>query len=98
MPIINSREHISRQLQSQLPAKVGEWPSAEKLPLIYHPRHNISFFGIEKLHPFDAQKYGRIVAGLTDAKLVHTDQARHMNVINAARVSQPSTAAAAGSR
>jgi histone deacetylase 11 len=34
--------------------------SAEKLPLIYDSGYNISFFGVEKLHPFDSQKYGRI--------------------------------------
>lgn len=27
--------------------------------LVYHPNYNISFFGIENLHPFDSKKYGR---------------------------------------
>ncbi|MFN4259095.1 MAG: hypothetical protein ACK4RK_07335 [Gemmataceae bacterium] len=31
------------------------------IPLIYHPRYNITAFGLERLHPFDSRKYGRIV-------------------------------------
>lgn len=31
------------------------------LPLFYSPLYNISFFGIEKLHSFDSQKYGRVI-------------------------------------
>ena len=27
--------------------------------LVYHPRYNISFFGLERMHPFDGRKYGR---------------------------------------
>lgn len=27
--------------------------------VVYSPRYNISFFGIERLHPFDSRKYGR---------------------------------------
>jgi histone deacetylase 11 len=30
------------------------------VPLIYHPRYNITAFGLERLHPFDSIKYGRI--------------------------------------
>jgi histone deacetylase 11 len=30
------------------------------IPLIYHPRYNVTAFGLERLHPFDGRKYGRI--------------------------------------
>lgn len=30
------------------------------IPLIYHPGYNITAFGLERLHPFDGRKYGRI--------------------------------------
>ncbi len=30
------------------------------VPLIYHPKYNITAFGLERLHPFDSVKYGRI--------------------------------------
>ncbi|XP_071692751.1 histone deacetylase 2 isoform X1 [Rutidosis leptorrhynchoides] len=31
-----------------------------KAPIIYSPSYDISFLGIENLHPFDSQKWGRI--------------------------------------
>ncbi|PNW84775.1 hypothetical protein CHLRE_03g158200v5 [Chlamydomonas reinhardtii] len=42
----------------------GAWPGPEQLPLVYHPNYNISFFGIEKLHPFDAGKFAKVVKAL----------------------------------
>ncbi|HTR40141.1 MAG TPA: histone deacetylase [Pseudomonadales bacterium] len=33
-------------------------PSVD-LKIVYSPRYNISFFGIEQFHPFDSKKYGR---------------------------------------
>jgi histone deacetylase 11 len=30
------------------------------IPLVYHPRYNITAFGLERLHPFDSRKYRRI--------------------------------------
>lgn len=30
------------------------------IPIIYHPRYNITVFGMERLHPFDGRKYRRI--------------------------------------
>ena len=32
---------------------------AGNLQIVYSPRYNISFFGVERLHPFDSKKYGR---------------------------------------
>ena len=29
-------------------------------PIIYSAEYNISFLGVEKLHPFDAAKWGRV--------------------------------------
>ena len=34
--------------------------SAQQWPIVYHSNYNISFMGMEKLHPFDAGKWGRI--------------------------------------
>ncbi|KAK1314590.1 Histone deacetylase 2 [Acorus calamus] len=31
-----------------------------KVPVIYSESYNIAFLGIEKLHPFDSSKWGRI--------------------------------------
>ena len=30
-------------------------------PIIYSPNYNISFMGLEKVHPFDAAKWGKVV-------------------------------------
>lgn len=35
-----------------------------KIPIVYHKEYNISFFGLEKLHTFDSQKYGKVMAEL----------------------------------
>jgi histone deacetylase 11 len=34
------------------------------LPIIYHPKYNITVFGLERLHPFDGRKYRRIANAL----------------------------------
>lgn len=28
---------------------------------MYHPNYNITFMGLEKLHPFDAGKWGKVI-------------------------------------
>jgi len=33
---------------------------APRSRIVYHPKYNISFCGLEKCHPFDSQKYGNI--------------------------------------
>ncbi|GLC37260.1 hypothetical protein PLESTB_001142700 [Pleodorina starrii] len=42
----------------------GPWPGPEQLPVVYHPSYNISFFGVEKLHPFDSCKFGKVLTAL----------------------------------
>eukprot|EP00249_Psilotum_nudum_P002138 c15025_g1_i1 orf=83-1105(+) len=32
----------------------------QKIPMVYSPSYNIAFLGLEKLHPFDSSKWGRI--------------------------------------
>ncbi|HSU52501.1 MAG TPA: histone deacetylase, partial [Candidatus Dormibacteraeota bacterium] len=34
------------------------------MKLVYSPHYNITFFGIERVHPFDSRKYGRAWAVL----------------------------------
>lgn len=31
-----------------------------KIPIVYSPGYNITFFGLENLHPFDSKKYRRV--------------------------------------
>uniref|UniRef100_A0A8C3YMS7 Histone deacetylase 11 n=1 Tax=Catagonus wagneri TaxID=51154 RepID=A0A8C3YMS7_9CETA len=36
-------------------------------PIVYSPRYNITFMGLEKLHPFDAGKWGKVISFLKEA-------------------------------
>jgi histone deacetylase 11 len=44
------------------------------VPLVYHPRYNITAFGMEKLHPFDGTKYQRIHDWLIRQSLRSSEQ------------------------
>ncbi|XP_030231419.1 histone deacetylase 11 isoform X3 [Gadus morhua] len=44
-----------------------------RLPIVYHPIYNITFMGMEKLHPFDAGKWGKVVRFLKEEQFV-TDE------------------------
>lgn len=35
---------------------------------MYSPRYNITFMGLEKLHPFDAGKWGKVINFLKGKK------------------------------
>ncbi len=39
------------------------------IPLVYHPSYNITAFGLERRHPFDGRKYGRIQSALINGGL-----------------------------
>ncbi|CAD5119796.1 DgyrCDS8383 [Dimorphilus gyrociliatus] len=42
-------------------------------PIVFSPEYNISFFGMEKVHPFDAGKWGRIFDFLKEASMLSND-------------------------
>ncbi|XP_064310374.1 histone deacetylase 11 isoform X1 [Phalacrocorax carbo] len=42
-------------------------------PIIYSPDYNITFMGLEKLHPFDAGKWGKVINFLKEEKLIADD-------------------------
>ncbi len=37
-----------------------------KLPIVFHKKYDIGLFGLEKLHPFDSKKYGKVHRYLRD--------------------------------
>ncbi|KAF8040688.1 hypothetical protein BT93_B2808 [Corymbia citriodora subsp. variegata] len=49
---VRTRRILSSKLYSDVPLS--------KVPLVYSPSYDIAFLGIEKLHPFDSSKWGRI--------------------------------------
>uniref|UniRef100_A0A674CC45 Histone deacetylase 11 n=1 Tax=Salmo trutta TaxID=8032 RepID=A0A674CC45_SALTR len=40
------------------------------LPIVYSPVYNITFMGLEKLHPFDSGKWGKVIHFLKEEKLI----------------------------
>uniref|UniRef100_H2YUR2 Histone deacetylase 11 n=1 Tax=Ciona savignyi TaxID=51511 RepID=H2YUR2_CIOSA len=45
-----------------------------KWPIVYHDSYNISFLGLQNLHPFDSGKWGKIYQFLLDGKLFNSKQ------------------------
>lgn len=54
-PCAHGRPHTT-QLYQHVPET--RWP------IVYSPRYNITFMGLEKLHPFDAGKWGKVISFL----------------------------------
>lgn len=46
------------------------WMDAGQLPVVYHPRYNITFMGLEKLHPFDSAKFKKVLGALVRERLL----------------------------
>ncbi len=42
------------------------------VPIVYHPDYNITFMGLEKLHPFDAGKWGKVIHFLKGERIRST--------------------------
>lgn len=51
---------LSRQLAAVKASKLYKEIKRGQLPIVYHPIYNISFCGIERCHPFDSRKWGRV--------------------------------------
>ncbi|XP_041129670.1 histone deacetylase 11 isoform X2 [Polyodon spathula] len=49
-----------------------EVPST-RLPIVYSPEYNITFMGLEKMHPFDAGKWGKVIGFLKEEQLITDD-------------------------
>ncbi|XP_075288799.1 histone deacetylase 11 isoform X3 [Opisthocomus hoazin] len=58
-----------------MPHRTGlyEDPPSACWPIIYSPDYNITFMGLEKLHPFDAGKWGKVINFLKEEKLIADD-------------------------
>ena len=50
----NIDETNSHNTDLYVPVKATQWP------IIYGPEYNIGFLGLERLHPFDAGKWGKV--------------------------------------
>ncbi|KAK9829290.1 hypothetical protein WJX72_004978 [[Myrmecia] bisecta] len=54
--------------------ELGGWRAPHQVPMVYNDIYNIGFMGIERFHPFDSHKFGKVVRALGKAKLVSRDQ------------------------
>uniref|UniRef100_A0AAY4EFX3 Histone deacetylase 11 n=1 Tax=Denticeps clupeoides TaxID=299321 RepID=A0AAY4EFX3_9TELE len=43
------------------------------IPIVYSPQYNITFMGLEKLHPFDAGKWGKVIHFLKEEQFLTDD-------------------------
>ncbi|KAG1652546.1 hypothetical protein FOA52_007137 [Chlamydomonas sp. UWO 241] len=71
------RPSVASRISSRYGDVLKSWPAADQqqhLPLVYSPKYNITFFGIEKLHPFDSAKFSKIARSLTASGLVAHSQ------------------------
>ncbi|KAK3536648.1 hypothetical protein QTP86_015448 [Hemibagrus guttatus] len=64
-----SSEEKKSSHQTELYAQVP----ATCLPIVYSPTYNITFMGLEKLHPFDAGKWGKVIHFLKEEQFI-TDE------------------------
>lgn len=44
----------------------GEEKKPDKLPIVYSKHYDITLFGLQRLHPFDTEKYGKVYRYLVD--------------------------------
>jgi len=68
---METKEPVLQKLQQSLgllQSKLGQLSMhlQQKLPIVYSPDYNISFYGLEYLHPFDSKKYGKVFQFLLD--------------------------------
>lgn len=52
----------------------GEQRMPEKIPIIFSKKYDIGLMGIEKLHPFDTKKYGKVFRYLTEKAGIEKDR------------------------
>ncbi|CAC5403504.1 HDAC11 [Mytilus coruscus] len=62
----STQKEISTTQSTELYIKIAD----TQWPIIYTPEYNIGFLGLEKLHPFDAGKWGKVYEFLKEAKLI----------------------------
>ncbi len=75
----------------------GAWPASAQQPVVYTPGYNITFGGLERIHPFDSAKFSKVVQQLIRRGLLASSQVvtplevRPPSQAQAARVWQPFT-------
>jgi len=77
------KKETSKQEKKAVEQKKGRKKKAKKLPIVFHEKYDISFYGLEKLHPFDSKKYGKAFeylkthAGIKESQVFVPDLVTH---------------------
>lgn len=71
-PRARPRAKAARRGATVQPMKTGA--TNPKLPVVYRREYNITLFGLQKLHPFDSEKYGRVVRALVKDRVLRQDE------------------------
>ncbi len=50
-----------------------ELEQPKKKHIVYHPSYDITFFGVEKIHPFDSSKYSKVATALVASGTLTND-------------------------
>lgn len=86
-----SRPDLADKVKSNY-VELGGWCS-KKLPIAYADIYNIGFMGLERFHPFDSKKFGKVVRNLEASELISPAQVRvvsthimHLQISNAQRI------------
>ncbi|KAL1265829.1 hypothetical protein QQF64_003856 [Cirrhinus molitorella] len=69
---MSKKEDLEGKKSSHQTELYAEVP-ATCLPIVYSPEYNITFMGLEKLHPFDAGKWGKVIRFLKEEQFI-TDE------------------------
>lgn len=65
--VISSTPNVTTQPHRRHSHLYSTELTTDQCPIVYAPEYNISFCGVEKCHPFDAKKWGRIFRMLTES-------------------------------
>ncbi|MEE6501555.1 hypothetical protein FKM82_004244 [Ascaphus truei] len=68
-----SHTHIACWQSGALPTQLYFDVSPTCWPIVYSADYNITFMGLEKMHPFDSGKWGKVINFLRDATLITDD-------------------------
>jgi hypothetical protein len=68
--VISSTPNVTTQPHRRHSHLYSTELTTDQCPIVYAPEYNISFCGVEKCHPFDAKKWGRIFRMLTGQQMI----------------------------
>ena len=72
--VVSTSSSITTASSTSTTTTTSESTCKHKTNIVYSSGYNISFLGLENLHPFDSKKYGRVVQFLIDKKVITLEQ------------------------